>query len=449
MKSYSASEIEALKQADLNYYLHPTSSTVNLEANGPKIITGGKGCMVTDIHGKEYIDATASLWYCSIGHGRAEVADVAYEQITTLESFHSFNEFSNVPAITLAEKVSGMVPLKNARLFFTSGGSESNDTIFKLARLYWYCKGKDSKDIIITRNKTYSGVSCGALCSTRLPKFHEGFEPLLPGFEQIDTPHCYHCPWGREYPDCDLECAGALEEKIKELGADQVAAFIAEPVMGTGGVIIPPPGYYQKIRAICDTHEVLFIDDEVINAFGRTGLMFGIDHWDGVRPDFMTIAKAISSGYVQLGAVALSDEIFQTLKTLDKIMHGYTYSGDPLACAVGLKNLEIIERENLTANSKAMGQRLLQGFLDLDQEMIGEVRGKGLMVGVELVKDRKTKEKFETPLAPKVVDIAYAKGLITRPLVNDVLQFSPPLSISESEVDEIVRIVHESINEAQ
>jgi putrescine aminotransferase len=287
------------------------------------------------------------------------------------------------------------------------------------------------------------------LCSTRLPKFHEGFEPLLPGFEQIDTPHCYHCPWGREYPDCDLECAGALEEKIKELGADQVAAFIAEPVMGTGGVIIPPPGYYQKIRAICDTHEVLFIDDEVINAFGRTGLMFGIDHWDGVRPDFMTIAKAISSGYVQLGAVALSDEIFQTLKTLDKIMHGYTYSGDPLACAVGLKNLEIIERENLTANSKAMGQRLLQGFLDLDQEMIGEVRGKGLMVGVELVKDRKTKEKFETPLAPKVVDIAYAKGLITRPLVNDVLQFSPPLSISESEVDEIVRIVHESINEAQ
>ena len=449
MKSYSASEIEALKQADLNYYLHPTSSTVNLEANGPKIITGGKGCMVTDIQGKEYIDATASLWYCSIGHGRAEVADVAYEQITTLESFHSFNEFSNVPAITLAEKVSGMVPLMNARLFFTSGGSESNDTIFKLTRLYWYCKGKDSKDIIITRNKTYSGVSCGALCSTRLPKFHEGFEPLLPGFEQIDTPHCYHCPWDREYPDCDLECAGALEEKIKELGADQVAAFIAEPVMGTGGVIIPPPGYYQKIRAICDTHEVLLIDDEVINAFGRTGLMFGIDHWDGVRPDFMTIAKAISSGYVQLGAVALSDEIFQTLKTLDKIMHGYTYSGDPLACAVGLKNLEIIERENLTANSKAMGQRLLQGFLDLDHELIGEVRGKGLMVGVELVKDRRTKEKFETPLAQKVVDIAYAKGLITRPLINDVLQFSPPLSISESEVDEIVRIVHESINEAQ
>ena len=448
MTDYSTSEIQALIKADQDHYLHPTSSISVLQTKGPKIITRGKGCKVWDINGKEYIDATAGLWYCAIGHGRQEIADVFKEQVETLESYHSFNEFSNVPAIQLAEKVANMTPIKNARVFFTSSGSESNDTIFKLARYYWFCKDKDSKDIIITREKAYHGVSYGAVCATRLPKFHEGFEPLLPGFDVIGTPHCYHCPWGKNYPGCSLECATALEEKIIELGRDNVAAFIAEPVVGTGGVIVPPPGYYEKIKEICERNEVLFIADEVINAFGRTGKNFGIENWPGVVPDIMTIAKAITSGYIQLGAVVLSEEIFEALVPKDKFMHGFTYSGHPLACKVGLANLDVIEKENMAENSLAMGDRLRNGLKARNLPAIGEIRGIGSMTAVELVKDQATHENFDPTLNVRVVEIAYENGLITRPLIGDSLQLSPPLSVSAEEIDAIVKILGDAIAQA-
>lgn len=448
MKKYETAAIQALVQADQEYYLHPTSSIKILQEKGPKIIARGKGAKVYDIEDKEYIDGTAGLWLSAIGHGRSEIAEVAKNQIETLEYYHSFNEYSNIPAIKLAEKVAGMVPIENAKIFFTSSGSESNDTIFKLVRFYWYAKGQDSKDYIISRNKAYHGVSYGAVCATRLPKFHEGFEPLVPAFDYIDAPYCYYCPWGKEGQEkCSLECANALEEKIKELGAENVAAFVAEPVAGTGGVIVPPPGYYEKIREICDRHNVLYVDDEVICGFGRTGAMFGIEHW-GVKPDIMTLAKGITSGYVQLGAVVISDEIFQVLKSKDKLFHGYTYSGHPVACAVGLKNIEIIERENLMENAKAMGERLVAGLKALNLEAIGQVRGKGLMVGVDLVKNRATKEKFETPLGPRVVEIAYENGLICRPLAGDIIQLSPPMVISEEEIDTVIQILGHAISKA-
>jgi len=447
-KKFSAAEIQALKKADQDHYLHPTSSFWVLQEKGAKIIARGKGCKVWDVEGKEYYDATAALWYSAVGHCRPDLAEAAREQLDQLESYHSFNEFANVPAIQLAEKVSKMVPVKDARIFFTSSGSESNDTIFKMVRFYWYLKDRDSKDYIITRNRAYHGVSCGAVCATILPGFHEGFEPLLPGFDHIDSPYCYQCPWGKKVESCGLECALALEEKITELGKDKVAAFIAEPIIGTGGIIIPPAGYFEKIRQICDDNDVLFIADEVINAFGRTGKMFGIEHWEGVVPDIMTMAKGITSGYVQLGAVALSGEIFDTLKTREKFLHGFTYSGHPLACAVGLKNLEIIENENLTENSEKMGRLLKEKIQALDCDVIGDVRGQGLMVGVELVKDKETKEKHDPLLAPSVVDVAYEMGLITRPLIGDILQFSPPMVITEQEINEIVKILEAAIAKA-
>jgi putrescine aminotransferase len=447
-KKFSAEEIQALKKADQDCYLHPTSSLWVLQEKGAKIIAKGKGCKVWDVEGKEYYDATAALWYSSVGHCRPDLAEAAKAQLDQLESYHSFNEFANVPAIQLAEKVSKMVPVKDARIFFTSGGSESNDTIFKMVRFYWYLKDQDSKDYIITRNRAYHGVSCGAVCATRLPGFHEGFEPLLPGFDNIEVPYCYQCPWGKEKDSCDLECAQALEDKIMELGKDKVAAFVAEPIIGTGGIIIPPPGYFEKIRKICDDNDVLFIADEVINAFGRTGKMFGIEHWEGVVPDIMTMAKGITSGYVQLGAVALSGEIFDTLKQRERFYHGFTYSGHPLACAVGLKNLEIIEKEGLTENSEKMGRLLKEKIQALDMDVIGEVRGQGLMVGVELVKNKETKEKHDPLLAPSVVEAAYELGLITRPLIGDILQFSPPMVITESEINDIVKILEKAIAKA-
>jgi putrescine aminotransferase len=287
------------------------------------------------------------------------------------------------------------------------------------------------------------------MMATRLPGFHEGFTPHLPGFETIDPPYCYYCPWDKNYPDCSLECAEALEEKVVALGADNIAAFIAEPIMGTGGVIVPPPGYYQKIAEICRRHQVLFIDDEVICGFGRTGnKMFGIEHWGGVIPDVITIAKGITSGYVPLGAAVFSGSIFEVLKSRDRIFHGFTYSGHPLACRVGLENLAILEGENLKERAAEMGCRLQEGLLSLNAEAIGEVRGMGLMVGVDLVKDRNTREKFTSPLAPRVVELAYEKGLITRPLAGDILQFSPPLVITAEEIDKLVNIIGSALAEA-
>jgi len=447
-KKFMPAEIQALKKADQDYYFHPTSSIWALQENGAKIIARGKGCKVWDVEGNEYYDGTAALWYSSVGHCRPELTKAAVEQFEQLESYHSFNEFANVPAIQLAQKISKMVPVKDARIFFTSSGSESNDTIFKMTRFYWFLKGQDSKDYIITRNRAYHGVSCGAVCATRLPGFHEGFEPLLPGFAHIDPPYCYLCPWGKRVESCNLECASALGEKITELGRNRVAAFIAEHIIGTGGILIPPPGYFEKIRQICTDNDVLFIADEVINGFGRTGKMFGIEHWDGVVPDLMTMAKGITSGYVQLGAVALSGEIFDTFKQRERFFHGFTYSGHPLACAVGLKNLEIIENEDLVGNAGKMGMVLKEKIQALGLDIIGDVRGKGLMVGVELVKNKKTKAKYDPPLAPLVVDTAYKMGLITRPLIGDILQFSPPMVISESQIDDMVNILGKAISKA-
>jgi len=438
-----------LIKADQQCYLHPTSSIKTLQGKGAKVISRAKGSKIYDSAGKEYIDGTASLWYSAVGHGRDEIARAAAEQIATLDAYHSFNEFTNEQAALLAEKVAGMVPMSEAKIFFTSSGSEANETLIKIVRFYWHVMGRDSKDIIISREKAYHGVSSGAMMATRLPGFHEGFTPLLPGFETIDPPYCYFCPWSKTYPGCSLDCAEVLEEKITALGADKVAAFIAEPVMGTGGVIVPPPGYYQRISQICSRHEVLFIDDEVICGFGRTGdKMFGIEHWDGVEPDAMTLAKGITSGYVPLGAAVVSDKIFKALESKDRFYHGFTYSGHPLACRVGLVNIDILERENLKSRAAEMGQRLVEGIRALDLEAVGEVRGMGLMVGVDLVKDRAGRKKFSTPIAPRVVEIAYEKGLITRPLAGDILQFSPPLVITEEEIDIMVEIIGPAIKAA-
>ncbi|MDN5375674.1 MAG: hypothetical protein PWQ39_714 [Thermacetogenium sp.] len=447
MKTYDAVEVEALKKADVEHFLHPTSSITRLMERGPKIMAAGKGCKLYDVEGREYIDGTAGLWLSALGHGNAELAEAAREQILTLEYWTAFNEYSTVPTVKLAEKVASMVPIENAHVFLTSGGSETNDTVFKLVRYYFHNKGYKSKEIIISRQRAYHGTTYGALSATKLPNFHEGFEPLLPGFDYVAVPYCYLCPFGKEYPGCGLECALDLERKIQELGPDNVAAFVAEPIMGTGGVFVPPAGYFEKIREICDRYEVLYVDDEVICGFGRTGKLFGILHWEAT-PDIICLAKAITSGYVPLGAAVVSEKIFDVLKQKGTFPHGYTYSGHPVACAVALKNIEIIERERLWENAARMGGRLLNGIKERNLEAVGEVRGLGLMVGIDLVKDRATKEKFPTPLGARVIEIAYENGLVCRCLAGDIIQLSPPMIISAEEVDRIVDIVCDAIDRA-
>jgi putrescine aminotransferase len=440
-------EITALIKADQEYFLHPKSDFGYLLNKGPIIITKGKDCTLYDIQGKAYLDATGGVFVTNIGHGRTEVIKAAKKQMETLECYCTFDNFSNIPAIELAQKIAEIVSVEKPKVFFVSGGSEANDTVFKLVRYYFYCQGMLTKTNIISRRKAFHGLTYGSTSATKLSNFHEGFQPLAPGFHYIDPPYCYLCPFDQKYTDCSLECASALEEKISELGQDNVAAFIAEPIMAAGGIIDAPPGYFQRIREICDRYNVLFIDDEVITGFGRLGTKFGIDHWN-VKPDIMTFAKGLSGGYVPLGAAVFPDKLFQVFKNHGDIYHGYTFCGHPVACSVGLKSIEITEQEKLWDNAKKMGDKLISGLKALDLPAIGEVRGKGLLVGIDLVRDRDTKEKFDInqDFSTKVSLAAYENGLFMHALwAGDIIAFSPPLIIKEKEIDFIISIVSQAI----
>ncbi len=447
---YTEDQIVQMKQDDMRYFLHPTSSISDMESwGGPKIIEEGDGIRVKSVEGKTYIDCGAGLWLNNVGYGRTELAEVAKIQMEKLAFFQAFNGYSHPSAIEAAKKIAGMIPMDNPRIFFTSGGSESNDTAYKLARLYWHLQEQPNKKHIIARTKAYHGVSYGALSATSLPGFWEGFGPLVPAFHHIGHPHCYFCPWGKDQGRCDLECAEALKEKILELGQDNVAAFTAEPVIGTGGGIVPPDGYYQRIREICDQYDVLFIADEVITGFGRTGKMFGMQHW-GVQADIMMMAKGITSGYIPMGAVGISEKIYEPIKEHGMFMHGYTYSGHPVACAVALKNIEIIERENLVDNAREKGELLRSRIRNLGLPCIGEVRGLGLMNAVQLVQNAENRIKFNSAIgfAKRVSTIAWENGLALRPLIDDGLQLSPPLIITEADIIELVYKLGKSIEQA-
>ncbi|MDD4752699.1 MAG: aspartate aminotransferase family protein [Desulfitobacteriaceae bacterium] len=451
MASYTREQIEELKKADVKYFLHPSSSITDLEKNGPKIIVEGKGIYVTDVEGVTRIDVGAGLWLNNVGYGRAELGEVAKEQATKLNYFQAFGGYSHPSVIELAKKVAQMLPMDNPKVFFTSGGSESNDTAYKLARHYWWIKGQPKKINIISRNFAYHGVSCGALAATGLKANREGFEPLMPGFHHVEPPYCYKCPFGKKLECCNLECADAVEKKVLELGPETVAAFTGEPIMGTGGVFVPPAGYLKKIKAICDKYDMLYLDDEVICGFGRTGKWFAMDHEDfGVQPDIMMMAKGITSGYIPVGAVACSEKVFSALRERGGFYHGFTYSGHPVGCAVALKNLEIIEKENLVENAAKIGERLREGLRKLNLPAVGEVRGKGLINGIDLVKDAKTGEKFDPSagFGVRVTEVAWEKGLVLRNLIGDISQIAPPLIITEQEVDLLVERLGASIQQA-
>ena len=450
MTVYTPSQIEQMKQDDMQYFLHPTSSITDIESwGGPKIIEEGDGIRIKSVEGKTYIDCGAGLWLNNVGYGRTELADAAKKQMEKLFYFQTFNGYSHPLVIEVAKKVAGMIPMDNPKIFFTSGGSESNDTAYKLARMYWYLHGQPQKNHIIARTKAYHGVSYGAVSATSLPGFWDGFRPLVPAFDHIGHPHCYFCPWNKEQGSCDYECAGALEAKILELGQDNVAAFTAEPVIGTGGAIVPPDGYYQRIREICDKYDVLFIADEVICGFGRTGKMFGMLHW-GVKPDIMMMAKGMTSGYIPMGAVGISDRVYEPIKKHGSFMHGYTYSGHPVACAVALKTIEIVERESLVENARVKGEILRSRIRDLGLPCIGEVRGLGLMNAVQLIQDAESRTMFNSALgfAKRVASIAWENGLALRPLIDDSLQLSPSLIITEADISELVDKMGRSIEQA-
>jgi adenosylmethionine-8-amino-7-oxononanoate aminotransferase len=439
---------------DLSYILHPATPLKTHSAEGPKILVEGHGIYVKDLEGRQFIDGLAGLWNVNIGHGRTEIGDVVREQIGKLAFAPSFFGFSNLPSIALAKKLIDMTPPHLTRVFYTSGGSESNESAFKIARYYFKLNGQPDRIKIISRHLAYHGMSMGALSATGIQRQRDMASPLVPGFSFIPAPNCYRCELGLSYPTCELACAKALEQKLEAEGPDSVAAFIGEPIMGAGGAIVPPPEYWPTIEAICRKYGVLLILDEVITGFGRTGKRFALEHWD-LKPDMLSLAKGISSGYVPLGASIITEEIYRDL--VDKapagspFPHGFTYNGHPVACVAALKNLDIMEHERLIDQAAEVGayfQERLRGFQD--HPLVGDVRGMGLLAGVELVRDKASKERFE-PIGTAgslVTQLAFERGLICRAIL-DTVAFAPPLCITKGQVDDVLRIFAAALDQGQ
>jgi putrescine---pyruvate transaminase len=407
--------------------------------DGPMVIVRGQGVFVWDVRGKQYLDGSSAIWNVNLGYGQTEVAEAVRDQLEKL-SFHlGLLNISTPAAIELAAKLASLAPKGLNRILFSSGGSESNESVIRLSRLYFNLKGYKNKVTAIARNRGYHGSSTGAASLTGIEHFHEHFEPMMPRVRHIDPPYCYRCPWKKEYPSCGVVCADELEKAILEEGPDNVAFFIAEPVMGAGGVIPAPPEYFPRIRQICDRYDVLMVIDEVITGTGRMGKMWGIEHW-GVIPDIISTAKGISSGYLPLGAVIVHEKIYQTLLDSSKgavMWHGYTNTGNPACCAAGLKVLEIIERDGLIENAAQMGKRLHEGLRKFHSSpIVGDIRGIGLMAALELVRNKETREAFpaEAGVGAQFKRSAFDCGLLIR-AIGDNICMSPPLIISASEID--------------
>lgn len=444
------SQIEQLSELDKKYYLHPTTVPKWFQENGPKIIfKEGKGIRVTDMKGDTYIDGVSMLWNVNLGHGNQELAQAAYEQMKSIAYSSSFYGYSNPSAVRLAEKVVSIAPGDLSAIFYTSGGSESNDTAFKLARFYWNLKGQPTKKKIISITRSYHGATVSAGTATGLEAFHN-----FAGSRDIDIlnakGHLTNCELG---DTSDPNYEGCIRDTIEKVGADNVAAVILEPIQGAGGVHVSPDGYLKAVKALCEANDILLIADEVICGFGRTGKWFGVENWD-VVPDIMSVAKGITSGYAQLGGVLVNKEIRDTIVQYDQILgHGFTYSGHPTACAVALKNLEIIERDNLIYNVNNMEKVLKKGFDYLADKHIHftQQRAVGLLAGFDLQADRDTDSPFEQSIraAAFVVDHCFKNGLILRAADfekgKNIVAIAPPIIINKEEVEEIISIVDDAL----
>jgi adenosylmethionine-8-amino-7-oxononanoate aminotransferase len=431
---------------DKAHLIHPLHSP-SLHQKG-HVWVRGEGARLYDIDGKEYIDGLSGLWNVSAGHGRKELADAAFDQMSTLGYCSGYAGSTNQPAIELAERLSEWAYPAINRFFFTSGGGESSDSSFKTARYYWRLKGKPAKTKVISRQWGYHGVTLAAMSATGISSYWPMFEPRVPGFLHIPSPYPYRyvAPDGTSQ---GVAAANELEKMILKEGADTIAMFLAEPVQGAGGVIVPQDDYFPRIREICDRYEVLLVSDEVITGFGRTGTKFGLEHW-GVVPDMMQFAKGITSGYFPLGGIGLSDEIAETLDGGEPVwMHAYTYSSHPVGCRVALANLDVIEREGLVIEAERKGKKLLSGLEAslASHPHVGEVRGLGMMCGVEIVKDKATKEEFPASekVGFRVHEETQKRGLFSRHR-GDVFVLAPPLVTTDDEIDRVVEILSESVS---
>ncbi len=433
-------EYRSLVDRDIAHLLHP--QYLQGDQRNAIVFVKGEGSVLTDARGREYIDGLSSLWNVAVGHGRKELADAAAKQMGELAFANGYTGYSNVPAIELAEQLVRRSYSNMDAVFFANSGSEANEVAFKLARFHWYLKGRMEKVKIFARHQAYHGGTLATTAATGLPPFWRGFGPLDPTF--LRTP-CNH-----PFTSCTANCALQFEEAIKREGADTVAAIIAEPVQGAGGVIPPGDDYFPTLRQVCDRNDVLLIADEVITGFGRTGRWFALRHWN-VLPDIVTFAKAVTSAYVPLSGAIVSREIHEAILNSegDRFMHGFTNSAHPTACAVGLRNLQIFDDENLVENAAALGEHLHAGLRTLmDEDGVGNVRGLGFIGGVQIVDDKEKMKPFavELNVGPRLVGAAKERGLISRNLGDNYL-IAPPLVTTPQQVEQIVEILRDSIKE--
>jgi len=437
-------DLVAVDHAHLLHPLHHPSLHKD-----PKVWVEGRGATVKDADGREYLDGLAGLWNVNVGHGRRELAEAAMHQMSALAYCSSYAGSTNFPAIELAERLSEVTYPSINTFYFTSGGAEATDTSIKTARFYWKAVGKPDKTKIVSRRRGYHGLTLAAMSATGIPAFWPMFEPRVPGFVHIDAPDPYRFVSDEPGVSLGVAAANQLERAIINEGADTVAAFIAEPVQGAGGVIVPPPDYFARVREICDKHGVLFISDEVITGFGRTGRWFGLEHY-GVEPDIMQFAKGVTSGYVPLGGIGVSDTIGDVMNGVPpakRWMHAYTYSGHPTCCAVALRNLQIIHTERLVDRAATLGAHLAARLQPLTaMEHVGHVRAQGLIAAVEVVADKKTKAQFppEASVSQRLYDALLERGLYTRVLF-DCICLAPPLVVTEQEIDRMAAIIAETI----
>ncbi len=444
-----------IRSANAQHMLHPMVDPKVPQSNPPLILEKGDGVYVFDIDGKRYLDTVASLWNVNVGHNRPEIIKAITEQLGNLAYYSTFQNTSNAPAIELSSRLISMFAQeKMTKVLFSSGGSDAIETAMKLARQYWKLEGKAERVKFLSLKLGYHGVHFGGASINGNPRFRTAYEPLMPGCFQVETPYLYRNPWNETDPARLAKfCVGELERAIQYQDPQTIAAFVAEPIQGAGGVIVPHESYWPAVRALLDKYGILLISDEVVTGFGRIGSLCGARAW-GVAPDMMAMAKGINSGYIPLGATLLNDRVasaWNKPEVAAALMHGYTYSGHALACAAANANLDIVVKENLPANAASVGayfNERLQEFMRYAR--VGNVRGMGLMSAIELVSNRETKEMLAAP-APyisKLTEAAFAAGAIIR-ISGNRLILSPPLVFTRANVDEAIDILHSAFSTAE
>ncbi|WP_432450671.1 aspartate aminotransferase family protein [Aliiroseovarius marinus] len=439
-----------LQAIDAAHHMHPFTNDGELKQKGARVITSAKGIWLRDSEGEEVLDAMAGLWCVNIGYGNESIAEVAARQMRELPYYNTFFQTTHVPAIALAQKLAQLAPGDLNHVFYANGGSDANDTNIRMVRTYWAEKGQPERDVIISRWNAYHGSTIGGTSLGGMKGMHGQGSLPIPGIEFIDQPHWYAEGGDTSPEEFGLERAQQLEAKIKEVGPEKVAAFIGEPVQGAGGVIVAPDGYWAEIQRICKKYDILLIVDEVITGFGRTGNWFGSQTLD-LTPDIMTVAKGLSSGYAPIGASIVSDKVAEVLAGTE-FNHGYTYSGHPVACAVALENLRIMEEEGIVDHVRDVAAPYLaEKWHSLaDHPMVGETKIVGLMASLALTPDKSTRAPFASD--PGTVGFltrerCFANNLIMRH-VGDRMIISPPLVITTDEIDILIERARKSLDEA-